>query len=71
MRDDLTLHSLRHGFASLLANNGATIQELASALGDTLEVTLDTYSHMYDNVHQKICDRMDDVVAGLNLDDLC
>lgn len=71
LRDDLTLHSLRHGFASLLANNGATIQELAAALGDTLEVTLGTYSHMYDNVHQKICDRMDDVVAGLNLDDVC
>lgn len=56
------IHSLRHGYASLLANSGASIQELASALGDTLEVTLNTYTHMYDDINKKITDRMNQII---------
>lgn len=60
--EDRKLHSLRHGYASMLANNGATIQELASALGDTLEVTINTYAHMYDDINEKISQRVDNII---------
>lgn len=61
---DMKIHSLRHGYASLLVNNGATIQELSSALGDTLEVTINTYSHMYDDTNKQICRRIDMILEG-------
>lgn len=56
------IHSLRHGYASLLANSGASIQELSAALGDTLEVTIGTYMHMYDNINEKITDRVNQII---------
>lgn len=61
---DMKIHSLRHGYASLLVNNGATIQELASALGDTLEVTINTYSHMYDDANRQISLRVDKILES-------
>lgn len=59
---DIKLHTLRHSYASLLANNGATIQEVAVALGNTLEVTINTYSHMYDDVNEKIVNRINSII---------
>lgn len=64
--EDIKLHTLRHSYASLLANNGASLQELAGALGDTLEVTINTYSHMYDNVNQKIANRVNAILEEKN-----
>lgn len=60
---DYRIHDLRHGYASLLANSGASLQELAAALGDSLEVTISTYTHMYDNTNQKINDRVNRIIA--------
>ena len=60
---DHRIHDLRHGYASLLANSGASIQELAAALGDTLEVTINTYTHMYNNINQTINDRVNRIIA--------
>lgn len=60
---DYKIHALRHGYASLLANSNASIQELAVALGDTLEVTINTYTHMYDDVNQKINDRVNQIIS--------
>ena len=64
--EDIKLHTLRHSYASLLANSGASIQELAGALGDTLEVTINTYSHMYDNVNEKISNRINAILEEKN-----
>lgn len=61
--EDIKLHTLRHSYASLLANSGASIQELAGALGDTLEVTINTYSHMYDDVNEKISNRINAIIS--------
>ena len=58
-REDATLHYFRHSYASILANSGATIQELAAALGDTLEITINTYSHMYHDTNKKVSQRLD------------
>lgn len=61
--ENYKIHSLRHGYASLLANSGATIQELAATLGDSLEVTINTYTHMYSDINKKINNRVNQIIA--------
>lgn len=44
----IRLHDFRHSHASLLANEGINIQEIARRLGHSnVEITLRTYSHLY------------------------
>lgn len=44
----IRLHDFRHSHASLLANEGINIQEVAKRLGHTnIEITLKTYAHLY------------------------
>ena len=44
----ISLHGFRHSHASVLANNGINIQEIARRLGHSnVEITWNTYSHLY------------------------
>ena len=44
----IRIHDFRHSHASLLANNGINIQEIARRLGHSnIEITLNIYSHLY------------------------
>ena len=44
----IRLHDFRHSHASLLANEGINIQEVARRLGHSdIEITLKTYAHLY------------------------
>ena len=44
----IRIHDFRHSHASLLANEGINIQEVARRLGHSnVEITLKTYSHLY------------------------
>lgn len=44
----IRIHDFRHSHASLLANNGINIQEIARRLGHSdIAITLKTYSHLY------------------------
>ena len=44
----IRIHDFRHSHASLLANNGINIQEIARRLGHAnISMTLKTYSHLY------------------------
>lgn len=44
----ITIHEFRHSHASLLANEGINIQEIARRLGHSkIEITWNTYSHLY------------------------
>ena len=44
----IRIHDYRHSHASLLANNGINIQEIARRLGHSkVETTWDTYAHLY------------------------
>ena len=46
--DVISIHSYRHSHASLLANEGINIQEIARRLGHArVEMTWNTYSHLY------------------------
>ncbi len=45
---EITIHDFRHSHASLLANEGINIQEIARRLGHAkIEMTWNTYSHLY------------------------
>lgn len=44
----IRIHDFRHSHASVLANNGINIQEIARRLGHSkIEITWNTYSHLY------------------------
>ena len=44
----IRIHDFRHSHASLLANNGINIQEIARRLGHAnIEMTWNTYAHLY------------------------
>lgn len=44
----IRIHDFRHSHASLLANNGINIQEIARRLGHSkIEMTWNTYAHLY------------------------
>lgn len=44
----IRIHDFRHSHATLLANNGINIQEIARRLGHSkIEITWNTYSHLY------------------------
>lgn len=50
LSDELTIHSLRHTFATRLLEKGANIKVLSELLGHSgIQITLDTYSHVLDN----------------------
>ena len=44
----ITIHEFRHSHASLLCNEGISIQEIARRLGHSdVQVTWKTYAHLY------------------------
>lgn len=50
----IRIHDFRHSHASLLANMGINIQEVARRLGHTkVEITWNTYSHLYPKEEEK------------------
>jgi len=50
----IRIHDFRHSHASLLANEGINIQEIARRLGHSkIEITWNTYSHLYPQVEEK------------------
>lgn len=53
----IRIHDFRHSHASLLANNGINIQEIARRLGHSkIEMTLNTYSHLYPKEQERALD---------------
>lgn len=50
----IRIHDYRHSHASLLANNGINIQEIARRLGHSnIEITWNIYSHLYPKEEEK------------------
>ena len=53
----IKIHDFRHSHASLLANNGINIQEIARRLGHSkIEQTWNTYSHLYPKEEERAVD---------------
>jgi integrase len=55
---NLRFHDLRHDFASLLINNGATLHQVAHALGQKSLRMAARYSHLYDE-NKDVLDRIE------------
>jgi integrase/recombinase XerD len=60
----VTAHMLRHGFASNLADSGATVDEIAELLGHCRLSSSDRYLHPAD---QRLREAVDRVAAPASL----
>lgn len=62
----LTLHAFRHTHASLLLNAGISYKELQQRLGhSTLAMTMDTYSHLFDDTEKEVVNFFEKAMANL------
>ena len=58
----IRIHDFRHSHASLLANNGINIQEIARRLGHSdIKTTLQTYSHLYPKESERALKVLNDI----------
>ena len=58
----IRIHDFRHSCASLLINNGANVMVVAKYLGHAkIDVTLNTYSHLFNNKMEDIVNLVDKV----------
>ena len=56
----IRIHDFRHSHVSVLANAGINIKEVAKRLGhDRVEMTWNTYAHMYDREHERAISVLD------------
>lgn len=62
---DIRIHDLRHSHVSLLINKGlnqlATLYIIAARLGDTVDMILKTYGHLFPN-------NQTEIICKLNID---
>ena len=59
----IRIHDFRHSHASLLANNGINIQEIARRLGHAnIEMTWNTYAHLYPREEERATQILDKIV---------
>ena len=59
----IRIHDFRHSHASLLANEGINIQEVARRLGHAnIEMTWNTYSHLYPREEERAIKILDKIV---------
>ena len=61
--DRIRIHDFRHSHASLLANSGINIQEVARRLGHgNVQITWDTYAHLYPKESERAVSVLDTVI---------
>lgn len=59
----IRIHDFRHSYASLLANEGINIQEIARRLGHSkIEITWNTYSHLYPREEERAINILNKIV---------
>ena len=59
----IRVHDFRHSHASLLANEGINIQEIARRLGHAkISMTWETYSHLYPREEERAIKILDKIV---------
>lgn len=63
----IRIHDLRHSHAALLVELGYSIVAVAERLGDTVEVAMTTYSHLYPDKNQDMADDLDRRARGESL----
>lgn len=59
----IRFHDLRHSHASLLVKMGIQPKEISSRLGHSnIGITMDLYSHVYEEVDREVADRFDKLI---------
>lgn len=59
----IRIHDFRHSHASLLANEGINIQEIARRLGHSkISITWETYSHLYPREEERAINILNKIV---------
>lgn len=58
---NFTIHCFRHSHVSLLIELGYSILMIADRIGDTVETTLKTYSHLYPDKQSQLVNQLDEI----------
>lgn len=58
---NFTIHCFRHSHVSLLIELGYSILMIADRIGDTVETTLKTYSHLYPDKQSQLVNQLDKI----------
>ena len=62
-------HDLRHCYASLLLNNGASLYDVKQAMGHASIVTTEkNYAHLVPGFFEKLRERTGEITSGIDLD---
>jgi integrase len=65
LRTDVTVHSLRHSFATALIQQGTTVNEVAGLLGhSTPDITMRVYTHWLHGAASSSIDRLAEAIVG-------
>ena len=63
---DMGIHALRHTCAAMLIAQGAHPKAIQSHLGhQSITTTLDRYGQLFEDVHERLAERVDDAYAGI------
>lgn len=63
----VSLHSLRHSYASMLINQGENLKFIQSQLGhSSIDVTVDTYGHLLPETRNQAAIRLEETIFGEN-----
>jgi integrase len=66
LSDEITLHDLRHFYASLLIRHGASIKTVQARLGHkSATETLDTYGHLWPDADEQTRNILNESLTGL------
>ena len=60
----IRIHDLRHSHVSLLIELGFTVQLIAERIGDTVQMVLSTYGHLYPSRHQEVADKLNKIIVS-------
>ena len=59
---NISIHELRHTYATLLIANGVDFKTAANLLGHTVEMTMRTYSHVTDDMIQRAANIINNIM---------
>ena len=68
VKGDITMHSLRHTYATRMIESGMPPKVLQNLLGHTdISVTLNTYSDVFESFQTENVAKADDYLTGLGM----